>query len=210
MNIRTMFLPHRLSEVYWTEDQSHPLVTSVQRLLAKRGFYQAAIHDTYDTLTREAVIEFQESEGLPPTGLVDPITYCRLHQSSVTELDTKPAAKRASLVIPRANILITKSSRTLTLFNGNAPVRQYPVGIGKPATPTPVGNYAIASKVMNPGGVLGSRWMGLNYDTYGIHGTNKPWLIGQMVSNGCIRMHNPNAEELFVLINIGTPVYIRD
>ncbi|WP_342747399.1 L,D-transpeptidase [Sporomusa silvacetica] len=31
-----------------------------------------------------------------------------------------------------------------------------------------------------------------------------------MVSNGCIRMHNAHAEEIFTLINIGTPMYIRD
>ncbi|WP_373665389.1 L,D-transpeptidase [Sporomusa silvacetica] len=41
-------------------------------------------------------------------------------------------------------------------------------------------------------------------------GINAPWLIGQMVSNGCIRMHNAHAEEIFTLINIGTPMYIRD
>jgi lipoprotein-anchoring transpeptidase ErfK/SrfK len=43
-----------------------------------------------------------------------------------------------------------------------------------------------------------------------IHGTNKPWLIGTMISNGCIRMHNMNVEELFPLVKVGTPVYIRN
>jgi len=40
--------------------------------------------------------------------------------------------------------------------------------------------------------------------------TNKPWLIGTLVSNGCIRMHNKNVEELFPLVKVGTPVYIRN
>ena len=112
--------------------------------------------------------------------------------------------------MPRANILITESARQLTLFNGNNPIHQYPIGIGKSATPTPLGDYEIALKHMNPGGMLGTRWLGLNLDSYGIHGTNQPWLIGSMVSHGCIRMLNNNVEELFTLVNVGIPVYIRN
>lgn len=210
MNLRTLYLPHRLSEIFWREDESHPLVADIQRLLAKHGLYTATIHSIYDAVTRDAVSQFQEAEGLPSTGSVDPLTYCRLHPAALSQIETRQPTQRVKTSVVRANILITKSSRTLTLFNGNSPIRQFPVAIGKPSTPTPAGNYAIASKITNPGGVLGTRWMGLNYDAYGIHGTNRPWLIGQMVSNGCIRMHNHHAEDLFVLINLGCPVYIRD
>ena len=84
------------------------------------------------------------------------------------------------------------------------------MAIGKPSTPTPEGNFVIANKIFNPGGVLGSRWMGLNFGSYGIHGTDAPWFIGQMISHGCIRMHNNHAEELFSFVNVGTPVFIRN
>lgn len=210
MNLRILYLPHRLSEVFWQEDESHPLIADIQRLLAERGLYTAGIHSMYDAVTRDAVSQFQETEGLPPTGVVTPLTYCKLHSAALSRIEARQPVQRAKSSIARANILITKSSRSLTLFNGNSPIRQFPVAIGKPSTPTPAGNYAIASKITNPGGVLGTRWMGLNYDAYGIHGTNKPWLIGQMVSNGCIRMHNHQAEELFLFVNLGCPVYIRD
>jgi lipoprotein-anchoring transpeptidase ErfK/SrfK len=126
----------------------------------------------------------------------------------IEPVERKQDTNRAGLQQPA--ILIAKSRRTLTLFNGNSPVRNYPVALGKPATPTPLGNFAIATKIPQPGGVLGSRWMGLNFDAYGIHGTNRPWLIGQLVSNGCIRMHNAHVEELFTLVRLGTPVLIRD
>lgn len=138
------------------------------------------------------------------------ITYCQSQPAEVSEITLAPRIDRASKVLGRANILLVKSQRQLTLFDGNSPMRQYPVAIGKPSTPTPIGNYAIATKIINPGGILGTRWMGLNYDAYGVHGTSAPWLIGKMVSNGCIRMHNNHVEELFTLVNIGTPVYIRD
>jgi lipoprotein-anchoring transpeptidase ErfK/SrfK len=140
----------------------------------------------------------------------DYITYCHNQPAAAKEITPVPNTARVNTMLPRANMLLVKSQRQLTLFDGNSPVRQYPVAIGKPSTPTPIGNYAIAVKIVNPGGVLGTRWMGLNYDAYGVHGTNSPWLIGKMVSNGCIRMHNAHAEELFSLINIGTPIYIRD
>jgi N-acetyl-anhydromuramyl-L-alanine amidase AmpD len=44
---------------------------------------------------------------------------------------------------------------------------------------------------------------------YGIHGTNKPWSIGQFASHGCIRMRNKDVEELFEWVPIGTPVRIE-
>lgn len=126
----------------------------------------------------------------------------------VEEAEQKRDINRSVLQQPR--ILIVKSRRSLTLLDANSTVRTYPVALGKPSTPTPLGNYAIATKIPHPGGVLGTRWMGLNFDAYGIHGTNRPWLIGQLVSNGCIRMHNEHAEELFNFIRLGTPVWIRD
>jgi murein L,D-transpeptidase YcbB/YkuD len=171
VNIRTLYLPHRLSQVNLTEDQSHPILAGIQQALADRGLYDAAITSTYDALTRDAISQFQELEGLPATGLLNPLTYCRLQPAVTSQITAKIAERRATTAIARANILITKSSRTLTLFNGNSPFRQYPIAIGKPSTPTPVGNYAIATKIVNPGGILGTRWMGLNYDAYGIHGT---------------------------------------
>lgn len=118
--------------------------------------------------------------------------------------------KRAQTALQNPKITIVKSTRTLTLLNGDAPVKQFLVAIGKPSSPTPVGNYRIASKIINPGGILGTRWLGLNYDAYGIHGTNMPWSIGKMASIGCVRMYNRDVETLFPLVAIGTAVYIRD
>ena len=210
MKIRLFYLPHPLSTIMIKDDTEHPLVGEIQKQLATYHLYHGPITNKYDGITNQAITLFQEEQHLPVTGLIDGLTYCRLHPSTSQEISPTNCAKRVDLTLPRANILIAASSRQLTLFNGNDPIRQYSVGIGKSATPTPLGDYAIATKVMNPGGALGTRWMGLNYDSYGIHGTNQPWLIGTMVSHGCIRMHNSSVEELFTLVKIGTPVYIRN
>lgn len=107
-------------------------------------------------------------------------------------------------------LVINVYQRNLQHFTGNRLVKTYPVAVGKPSTPTPTGHYQIRNKQINPGGVLGTRWMGLTIPggNYGIHGTNNPASIGQAVSNGCIRMHNKDVEELFPRVNIGTPVEI--
>jgi len=210
MKIRILYLSHLLRDNNFADHVCHPLIGRIQELLLNRNLYNGPITNTYDSATVQAVTLFQEDEHLPPTGILDGITYCRLEPAAIRQLTPLPSKKRADFTLPRANILITKATRQLTLFNGNIPIHHYPVGIGKISTPTPVGDYSIALKFMNPGGMLGTRWLGLNYDSYGIHGTSQPWLIGTMVSHGCIRMHNSNVEELFALVKVGTPVYIRN
>jgi lipoprotein-anchoring transpeptidase ErfK/SrfK len=43
----------------------------------------------------------------------------------------------------------------------------------------------------------------------GIHGTNKPELIGEDVSSGCIRVRNDAIREMRELLPLGTPVSIE-
>lgn len=107
-------------------------------------------------------------------------------------------------------ITINLATRRLGFHEGERLVNTYPVGVGKPSTPTPTGSYSVREKIMHPGGMLGTRWMGLSVPggNYGIHGTNNPPSIGGYVSNGCIRMYNQDVEELFPKVMIGTAVEI--
>ncbi len=106
-------------------------------------------------------------------------------------------------------IHISTSRLQLSLADGQRVLVTYPIAIGKAMTPTPLGDFYIVSRIMHPGGILGTRWLGLNYDAYGIHGTNRPESIGHMASNGCIRLYNHHVEVLFDNTPFGTPVYIR-
>ncbi len=94
-------------------------------------------------------------------------------------------------------------------MNNNKAIASYPVAIGKPATPTPVGNFRIINKIFQPGGILGTRWMQFTPQQHGVHGTNKPWLIGQAVSHGCVRMHNQDVEQVYNKVRIGDQIVIR-
>lgn len=110
--------------------------------------------------------------------------------------------------MPNSSIVIYTSRRRLELYENGRLIQHYPIAVGKSATPTPVGHYTIVTKTASPGGVFGSRWLGLNNPGYGIHGTNNPASIGQAASKGCIRMFNRDVENLFKHADVGTPVTI--
>lgn len=106
-------------------------------------------------------------------------------------------------------IRINLRERRLYLYQGDNLHGNYKIAIGKPSTPSPVGNWTIANKAVLPGGtVYGTRWMGLSKPTYGIHGNNNPNSIGKAVSLGCIRMYNHEVESIFPIIPLGTEVEI--
>lgn len=88
--------------------------------------------------------------------------------------------------------------------------KTFPIAVGSPSTPTPVGEYKIISKGKDWGPAFGPRWIGLDvpWGVYGIHGTNRPYSIGQHLSHGCIRMRNRDILELFDMIPVGTKVTI--
>ncbi len=60
-----------------------------------------------------------------------------------------------------------------------------------------------------PSNPLGSRALYLGGSAYRIHGTDKPWTIGQASSSGCIRMMNADVEVLYSLTKIGTHVIVE-
>ena len=63
-----------------------------------------------------------------------------------------------------------------------------------------------------PGNPLGARalylYRGKRDTYYRIHGTNQPWSIGKSVSNGCIRMINEHAIDLYDRVPSGTKVVV--
>ncbi len=55
---------------------------------------------------------------------------------------------------------------------------------------------------------LGARAMYLGATVYRIHGTNQPSTIGTFVSSGCIRLANPDVEDLYSRVTVGTKVIV--
>jgi lipoprotein-anchoring transpeptidase ErfK/SrfK len=121
------------------------------------------------------------------------------------------------------NILVDKSNNILLLKSDEEIIKTYIVATGKNNS-TPIGTFKITTKLLNPTwfkagavvppgsleNVLGTRWMGFDLAGYGIHGTTEPRSLGKQVTEGCVRMANPEVEELYTIVPVGTEVTIVD
>lgn len=121
----------------------------------------------------------------------------------------------------KRTIVVSLEDRKLALLEDGQVKKVYPVSVGKPSSPSPVGTFVIERRVMNPtyahsgkvvppgpGNPVGSRWMGLSIRGYGIHGTNEPRSIGKAASHGCIRMAKPDLEEFYAQVHVGDTVVL--
>ncbi len=131
--------------------------------------------------------------------------------------------------------IIYRSTFTMDLYLGNKTyVKTYGVGLGEVGRDTPTGQWRVGEKLIEPpwprpeGGYahlgdadypLGSRWIALDgiegeakgRTGFGIHGTKDAETIGNRSSQGCIRLYNSEAIELYNLLMPGlSEIYIQD
>jgi lipoprotein-anchoring transpeptidase ErfK/SrfK len=118
-------------------------------------------------------------------------------------------------------MLVYKSQNILILKSNEEIIKTYIVSTGKNNC-TPAGNFKITNKLQNPtwfkagavvpasspDNILGTRWLGFDLAGYGIHGTTEPQQLGKQVTAGCVRMANPEVEELYTIVPVGTEVTI--
>ena len=121
------------------------------------------------------------------------------------------------------SIIVDKSQNVLLLKDGDDIFKSYTVATGTNNS-TPVGTFKIIEKIPNPPwykpgvvipagspeNILGTRWLGLTKEGYGIHGTTDPKSLGNQVTAGCIRMSNGDVEELYSIVPVGVEVTIVD
>jgi lipoprotein-anchoring transpeptidase ErfK/SrfK len=126
-------------------------------------------------------------------------------------------------------IIVSRSKKTLVLYDGVKVEKKYQCAVGTPQFPTPLGHWEIVNKQFmpawyNPGSdwakgmpkvippgpsnPLGTRALALNASGVLIHGTTKDGSIGTAASHGCMRMHMWDVEDLFPRVEVGTQVYI--
>ncbi|MGI9117717.1 MAG: L,D-transpeptidase [Gaiellales bacterium] len=153
----------------------------------------------------------------------------RAEQSAVP---LAPVNSEATLAKLGYVIVVSKGDRQLTMWapvRGRAkPVLKFRVAVGAPSFPTPSGHFTIVNMQKNPwwyppsstwaageqpvppgpSNPLGTRWMGLDREDVGIHGTPDSGSLGGFASHGCIRMYIPSAERVYSLVRLGTPVII--
>jgi lipoprotein-anchoring transpeptidase ErfK/SrfK len=135
-----------------------------------------------------------------------------------------------------AKIEIVKSERILrALAKDGAVMAVYPASIGSEEKPAPKGSHTVRAIAPNPNytynpnyafkGVkakekfeikpgpnnpVGSTWIDLSVESFGIHGTPEPEKVGKAYSQGCVRLTNWDVQELAKMVEKGTPVEFID
>ena len=129
-------------------------------------------------------------------------------------------------------ILINLPQRILYYFQAGKLMAHYPVGLGRPSWPTPMGSFNVIDIQANkmwylpksiqeemrregkivltqvppgPENPLGKHWIGLSLPEIGIHGTIAPASIYHFLSHGCIRLHPDDIAALFQQVRKNLP-----
>jgi lipoprotein-anchoring transpeptidase ErfK/SrfK len=130
-----------------------------------------------------------------------------------------------------AKIIVDKTLGELRALNdAGAVIAVYPATIGSTERPAPEGDWAVRTLApaptytydpsrltfgkptkkltiaAGPNNPVGSTWIDLTKDTYGIHGSPDPRLIGKRASHGCVRLTNWDAAELGSAVRKGAVV----
>ncbi len=130
-----------------------------------------------------------------------------------------------------ARIVVDKTERSARAYDASGTLLAfYPATIGSTERPAPSGtlsvvgvapepNYTYDPKKLSydrgdevvvvpagPNNPVGSVWIDLSRDSYGIHGTAEPSRIGKTASNGCVRLTNWDAEQLAAGVRPGVVV----
>jgi LysM repeat protein len=154
--------------------------------------------------------------------LIPPELIMRMNHRSSSGI---AAGEQIKVLQGPMSVEISKSRKELQLWIGDACVRVRAVAVGA-NNRTPEGTFTVTKKLKNPpyqpsdkagaafkaGGApdnpLGTRWIEFK-KSFGIHGTIDPTSIGKDVSEGCVRMLNPEVEELYDMLVVGSKVTIR-
>src|SRR3954451_3852458 len=127
---------------------------------------------------------------------------------------------------------VDKIRQTVKLFDkSNGLIRFYPATVGSEEKPSPSGTLKVTEINKNPiyrynpkyhfkdvhsrkpftikpgpNNPVGTVWINLSAERYGIHGTPSPGKISKAESHGCVRLTNWDAERVAGSVAKGTPV----
>jgi L,D-transpeptidase ErfK/SrfK len=198
------------------------------------GYVQRVVVDKDDTLpdiARRFDVGYEEMVTANPG--VDPWLPGEGREVIVPTQFVLPAAPREGVVVNVAEMRIYyypphKRGEAKTVYT-------YPIGIGKVGWNTPEGTTKIVGRQKDPVWIvpksvrdehakdgdilpakvpagpdnpLGQYEFRLQWPSYLIHGTNKPYGVGMRSSHGCMRLYPEDIAMFFDLIPIGTKVTV--
>lgn len=196
--------------------------TSVREMLAERFHMSAALLAGLNSKAR-----FAQGEVITVAN-VDP--FYPPARGRTTSDAARARATRSDL-----EVIVTDKTKTLTVHDASGNVVFHaPVTVGSTNDPLPVGEWKVngvernpafnynpdlfwdadpshakAKLAPGPNNPVGSVWIDLSKEHYGIHGTPEPSRIGYTASHGCIRLTNWDAVRLAALVAPGTKVILQ-
>ncbi|MET0553541.1 MAG: L,D-transpeptidase [Vicinamibacteria bacterium] len=144
-----------------------------------------------------------------------------------------PAVKRQPLV-GAASVRVDESDASVQVLDeGGKMIARYPATMGSEKDPLPVGKWKINGVTKNPvfqynpdlfwdaepehakakipagpNNPVGTAWVDLSKEHYGIHGTPEPSTVGKTQSHGCIRLTNWDVLQLADAVAPGMPAVL--
>jgi lipoprotein-anchoring transpeptidase ErfK/SrfK len=129
-------------------------------------------------------------------------------------------------------VTVSRSASSLTVRRQGQVILHAPVTTGSEQDPLPLGNWAVTAVLRDPAfhynpelfwdaeatdpmatlppgpnGPVGTVWIDLTREHYGLHGTPEPSAVGHSTSHGCVRLTNWDAARVANLVSPGTPVH---
>jgi len=189
-----------------------PAVFALQQRLADLGYRPGSVDGVLGAATISAVLAFQKREGLGRDGIAGPQVLARLQAPT-------GAGPRAGLPVPRLEVDIARQVVFLVLANaiwtlnastGSGLTYQDPTTHATDTAVTPVGTFTVQREV--DGDVqapLGTLHKPLYFfEGWAVHGAAS--VPGWPASHGCVRVSDDDADWLFGIVSVGTPVVIYD
>lgn len=203
-------------------------VKTLQRMLAKYGYYALSIDGSFGRGTANAVLNYQRAQRLYDDAVVGSLTWGRLFRSP------QPAVPQGvpSTFLAKSGTTLYADQRQRKLFvvSGGRIQVTYPARFGgftRVENPyradyrqwrvhrTPTGDYSVLTKLKNPSsaiygeGAMPNSLVLIKGAVY-IHGSTSFATEGYTGgSHGCINLRPAHAEALYARIGVGTRVYIR-
>ena len=197
-----------------------PLLSATQ---ARMGNVNVALLFSPTVTDLDAVYEVKAGDTLGKIASATSTTVDFLKRANGLSNDVIRPGQKLKAPVGKFGIVVDKSQNQLLLTENNRFIKTYAVATGKENS-TPIGTFKVVTKIPNPvwykqgavvpaespENILGTRWLGLDKQGYGIHGSVDPSAIGKQVTAGCVRMTNHDVEELFNIVPVGTEVTIVD
>ena len=180
----------------------------------------------------EALAERFHASPALLTSLNPAATFTKAGESLIVPNVGDAAAPQASGAV---TVLVSKATSALTVEDGSGRlVLHAPVTSGSKRDPLPIGTWKVTGVQQNPpfhynpdlfwdanpahskaklapgpNNPVGTVWIDISKEHYGIHGTPSPSTIGHVESHGCVRLTNWDAQRVAALVKPGIKVIFR-